>query len=32
MALEGACGVGTETVDYGGSHVVDEGEEPDSIS
>jgi hypothetical protein len=31
VALEGACGVGTETEDDGGSHVVDEGEEPDSI-
>ena len=31
MALEGACGVGTETEDDGSAHVVDESEEPDSI-
>lgn len=31
MALEGACGVGSETKDDGGAHVVDESEKPDSI-
>lgn len=32
MALEGACGVETESEHDGNAHVVDGGEKPDSIT